>query len=69
MYTIEFDNVDPTNLGFEPKEVKRKSDGTYFVERKQFQLSVWNSGNDPIGGEGWCPCSHEIIDVLKYFCN
>jgi hypothetical protein len=66
MYTIELDNVDPVTLGFSPNEIKVKNDGTYVVERKQFRVSVWDPYNDNIGGDAWCPCSHEIFDGANW---
>lgn len=65
MYKIELD-VDPVTLGFDPKEVKKLDDGTYVVERKQFVVVVWDPYNDDIGGEAWCPCSHEIFNGANW---
>jgi len=61
MYTIEFDDVNPKTLGFDPKEIKQKEDGTYVVERKQFRASAWDPYSD-MGGDAWCPCSHDIFE-------
>ena len=64
MYTIELD-VDPVTLGFDPKEVSRKNDGTFVVTRKFFRVAVWDPYSD-LGGEAWCPCSHEITDGANW---
>lgn len=65
MYTIELD-VDPVTLGFDTKEVKRKEDGTYIVERKHFHVIVWDPYDDNIGGEAWCPCSHDVFNGANW---
>lgn len=66
MYTIEFDDVDPTTLGFDAKEVKRKDDGTYVVERKQYRVSVYAPFDANMGRDAWCPCSHDIFDGCNW---
>ena len=65
MYTIELD-VDPVTLGFDPKEISRKDDGTYVVTRKFFRVFVWDPSDSAIGGRAWCPCSYEIVNQANW---
>lgn len=68
MYTIELD-VDPVTLGFDPKEVTRKEDGTYVVTRR-FIHAVRRYSNILNGDyyeiEAYCPCLTDNVVVLSY---
>ena len=68
MYTIELD-VDPVTLGFAPKEITRKPDGTYVVTRR-FIYAVHRYLNqlsyDSWEIEAYCPCLTDEVDVACY---
>ena len=48
------------------KDVKGKKKCKYTVERKFFHVIIWDSYDYDIGGEAWCPCSHEIFNEADY---
>ena len=67
VYTIELD-VDPVTLGFDPKEVTRKEDGTYVVTRR-FVHAVHRYSNiygNSYELEAYCPCSTDNVVILTY---
>ena len=68
MYTIELD-VDPVTLGFDPKEITRKEDGTYIVTRRFIHAVHRYSNNiscDYYEMQAYCPCLTDNVTVLSY---
>ena len=65
MYTIELD-VDPVTLGFDPKEVTRKEDGTYVVTRRFVHVQHSNMIGRGYDIEAYCPCLTDNVEIYCY---
>ena len=65
MYTIELD-VDPVTLGFDPKEVTKKADGTYTVTRRFIHAKHYHASNYNFTLEAYCPCLTDNVEIYTY---
>lgn len=65
MYTIELD-VDPVTLGFDPKEITRKEDGTYIVTRRFVHIRHYHDAESYYSIEAYCPCLTDNVEIYCY---
>ena len=65
MYTIELD-TDPVELGFDPKEITRKEDGTFTVTRRFVHVQHSNMIGRGYDIEAYCPCLTDNVEIYCY---
>ena len=64
---VKYNGVKLKDLGdATTKDIKRKRKCKYTVERRHFHVIIWDSYDAAIGGEAWCPCSHEIFNEADW---